>query len=88
MRQYGGQVRFVVEDYGASPLAERSGVDRYPALFVDDVLVARPEDFHGWGGDETGRYLPWTDPEQRKEFRHDVVRMIDMRLAGATTLSR
>lgn len=87
MRQYGGQARFVVEDYGASPLAERFGVDKYPAVFVDDALVARPEDFYAWGGEATGRYLPWKDPGQRKEFQHDLARMIDIRLAGGTLRS-
>jgi hypothetical protein len=88
VRRFGGQVRFVVQDFGASPLAERFGVDRYPAVFVDDTLVARPEDFYGWGGADAGRYLPWRDPEQRKEFQHDLARTIDLRLSGAVTLLR
>lgn len=87
MRQYGSESRFVVQDYGASPLAERFGIDKYPAVFVDDALVARPEDFYSWGAEETGRYLPWKDPEQRKEFQHDLARMIDIRLAGGTLRS-
>ena len=82
VRQFGTQARFVVEDYGASPLAERFGVDRYPAVFVDDALVARPEDFYEWGGAGAGRYLPWQDPAQRREFQQDLARMIDVRLAG------
>jgi thiol-disulfide isomerase/thioredoxin len=87
VRQFGAQARFVVQDYGASPLAERFGVDKYPAVFVDDALVARPEDFYEWGGAGLGRYLPWKDPEQRKEFQHDLARMIDIRLAGGTLRS-
>ena len=87
MRQYGAQAQFVVQDYGASPLAERFGVDKYPAVFVDDALIARPEDFYAWGGAGAGRYVPWTDPEQRKEFQHDLARMIDIRLAGGTLRS-
>lgn len=75
-------VRFVVEDLGNSPLAERFGVDKYPALFVDDALVARPEDFYSWGGPETGKYLPWGRTENRRRFQNDVRRMIELRLAG------
>jgi len=81
-RQFGTQVRFVVQDFGASPLAERFGVDKYPAVFVDDVLIAHPEDFYAWGGAAAGRYQPWQDPEQRKEFQHDLARRIGRRLAG------
>ncbi len=86
-RRYGSQVRFVIENFGASPLAERFGVDKYPAVFVDDVLVAGPEDFYAWGGADSGRYVPWGDPVQREEFQHDLMRMIDLRLAGAVNLS-
>lgn len=84
MRTFGTQAKLVVEDYGASPLADRFGVDKYPAVFVDDALIARPEDFYEWGGSGAGRYLPWKDPEQRKELQHDLARMIDIRLAGGT----
>lgn len=87
MRTFGSQARFVVEDYGASPLADRFGVDKYPAVFVDDALIARPEDFYEWGGPGAGRYLPWKDPGQRKEFQQDLSRMIDIRLAGGTLRS-
>lgn len=87
MRKFGTQAKFVVEDYGASPLADRFGVDKYPAVFVDDALIARPEDFYEWGGSGAGRYLPWKDPEQRNEFQHDLARMIDIRLAGGSLRS-
>lgn len=87
MRQFGGQARFAVQDFGASPLADRFGIDKYPAIFVDDALVARPQDFYAWGGPETGKYVPWKDPEKRKEFQHDLARMIDVRLAGGTLRS-
>lgn len=79
---FGGRVQYKVEDFGASPLADRFGVDRYPAVFVDDVLVARPDDFGGWGGPETGRYAPWQSLENRKKFSRDLKRMIEVRLAG------
>lgn len=87
MRKFGTQARFVIEDYGASPLADRFGVDKYPAVFVDDALIARPEDFYEWGGSGAGRYLPWKDPAQRTEFQQDLTRMIDIRLAGGTLRS-
>ena len=73
---------FAVEDFGASPLAERFGIDKYPALFVDDVLVARPEDFFAWGGPGNGKYLPWSEVANRRKFQRDVKRMIEVRLAG------
>jgi thiol-disulfide isomerase/thioredoxin len=75
-------VKFSVEDFGASPLAERFGIDKYPALFIDDVLVARPEDFYAWGGPGDGRYLPWSELANRRKFQQDVKRMIDLRLGG------
>jgi cytochrome c biogenesis protein CcmG, thiol:disulfide interchange protein DsbE len=80
--KYTDRASFVVEDLGASPLAERFGVDKYPAIFVDEALVARPEDFYAWGGPETGKYLPWKDVANRRRFQADLARMIDLRLAG------
>ena len=87
VRKYGERVRFVVEDLGASELADSFGVDKYPAVFVDDALVARPEDFYSWGGPETGRYIPWTDLANRREFQADLQKLIDIRLAGETVTS-
>jgi len=58
---FDGAVRFVAENYGDSALAKKFGVTRYPALFVDDILVATPDDFgfYGKGAAETGgRYAP------------------------------
>lgn len=86
--KYGSAVRFVVEDLGASRLAESFGVDKYPAIFVDDALVARPEDFYSWGGPETGKYLPWSDAANRRKFQADLAKMIDIRLGGGTIPSR
>ena len=82
-QKYGDRVRFVVEDMGASKLAESFGVDKYPAIFVDDALVARPEDFYAWGGPATGKYIPWTEMANRRKFQADLTRMIDLRLAGS-----
>ena len=79
---YGNRARFAVQDLGASPLADRFGVDKYPAIFVDEALVARPEDFYAWGGPETGKYIPWKDLANRRRFQADLRRMIDLRLAG------
>ena len=55
MAKYRQRVTFVNENFGASKLAERFGVQRYPAVFVDDVLIARPRDFgyFGEGGKRT-----------------------------------
>jgi thiol-disulfide isomerase/thioredoxin len=87
VRKFGDRVHFVVENFGASPLAERFGVDKYPAIFVDDALIARPEDFYPWGKPGTGRYVPWNDLANRRKFQSDLQRMIDLRLAGGTVKS-
>jgi len=87
VREFPGKARFAVEDFGASPLAERFGVDKYPAIFVDDALVARPEEFYGWGGPENGRYVPWGKLENRKKFQDDLRRMVELRLAGGQPAS-
>lgn len=82
---YPGRARFVDENFGASPLAERFGVTRYPAVFVNDVLVARPRDF-GFvaGGENPGRYTPWRNADSQARFKADLARMIDRVLAGGT----
>ena len=86
-RQYGEKVRVAVEDLGASKLADSFGVDKYPAVFVDDALVARPEDFYEWGGPPTGKYLPWKELANRRRFQADLRQMIDIRLAGGAIAS-
>ena len=81
--KYPGRVTFVSENFGASKLAERYGVKGYPAVFVDDVLVAVPRDFGYFGEVEgTGRYAPWRDAQNQAKFKADLVRMIDLILAG------
>jgi thiol-disulfide isomerase/thioredoxin len=80
-----GRVRFVEEDYGASELARRFGVSRYPALFVEDVLLATPKDFGFYGrgeGEGEGRYTPWRSAESHALFRADLERVIALLLAG------
>lgn len=81
--QYPGKVTFVSENFGASKLAERYGVKGYPAVFVDDVLVAVPRDFGYFGEVEgTGRYAPWRNADNQAKFKTDLTRMIDLILAG------
>lgn len=81
--KYAGKARFVSENFGASALADRFGVTRYPAVFVDDVLVARPRDFGFLGeGESAGRYAPWRNAASQAKFKSDLSRMIDLVLAG------
>jgi thiol-disulfide isomerase/thioredoxin len=62
-------------------LAERYGVKRYPVVFVNEAMVARPEDFGGWGA-TTGKYHPWKSPANQAKFKKDLARMIDLTLRG------
>ena len=81
--KYSGQVTFVTENFGGSKLAEKFGVKGYPAVFVDDVLVAAPREFGYFGEVEgTGRYAPWRNAASQDKFRTDLTRMIDLILAG------
>jgi thiol-disulfide isomerase/thioredoxin len=86
-RSYGDRVRFEVEDLGASPKSKRFGIDKYPAIVVDDALVSRPEDFYEWNGPKTGRYVPWSDLANRRRFQADLRAVIDARLAGRNVSS-
>lgn len=78
---YPGRVRFVSEDYGNSELARRFGIRRYPVIFVDEALLARPEDFGGWGK-ASGKYHPWREAASHARFKQDLQRMIDLTLRG------
>ena len=81
--KYPGRVTFVTENFGASKLAEKFGVKGYPAVFVDDVLVAAPREFGYFGEVEgTGRYAPWRSAASQEKFKSDLIRMIDLILAG------
>ena len=83
--KYPGKVVFVNENFGASKLAEKFGVTRYPAVFVQDVLVARPTDFGFFGeGEKSGRYTPWRNADNQAKFKVDLARMVEMALAGKT----
>jgi cytochrome c biogenesis protein CcmG, thiol:disulfide interchange protein DsbE len=81
-----GAARFVTENYGDSPLAKRFGVTRYPAIFVNDVLVATPKDFGFYGkgeGEGGGRYAPFVrNAANQQRFRDDLERVIDLLLGG------
>jgi thiol-disulfide isomerase/thioredoxin len=92
IQQYGGKVRFVVENYGDSALAKRFGVTRYPVIFVDDILLAKPKDFGFYGkgeGPDNGRYAPWVkNAANHEKFRTDLARLIDLELAGKSETAR
>ncbi len=75
----------MVENYGDSEIARRFGVTRYPAIFVDDVLVAKPKDFGFYGkgeGSGDGRYTPFKSSKSHELFRSDLSRMLRLVLAG------
>lgn len=85
MQEFGGKAKFVEENSGESELAERFGVTRYPAIFVNDILVATPNDFGFYGnqGGAGGRYAPWVkNAASQERFRADLARMINLTLAG------
>ena len=84
--ELGDRVKVVTEEYGNSPTAQKLGVRRYPVVFVDDVLVARPKDF-GFTGEEDkskGLYVPWREVANQQRFKEDLRRMVAMRLRGET----
>jgi thiol-disulfide isomerase/thioredoxin len=90
-KSFGGKVGFVVENYGESALAKRYGVTRYPAIFVDDVLVATPKDFGFYGkgeGQAGGRYAPLKSAQAHERFRADLTRMVELVLAGKKDAAR
>jgi thiol-disulfide isomerase/thioredoxin len=83
-KDFAGRVTVSVEEYGSSEMARRFGVRRYPVVFVDDVLFARPKDF-GFGGAADvsgGLYVPWLDPANQRRFKDDLRRAVTRRLAG------
>jgi thiol-disulfide isomerase/thioredoxin len=88
VRDYKGKARFVVENYGDSKLAKRNGVDFYPAIFVDDILVATPKDFYNPDEKATGRYIPLKSAASHERFRADLSRMIELILEGRKDAAR
>ncbi len=79
---YPGKVRFVEENFGDSELADRFGVEQYPAIFVDEALIANPWDFFEWQGMPKGRYVPWLEASSRERFVKDLETFVQRRLAG------
>jgi thiol-disulfide isomerase/thioredoxin len=66
-------------------------VTRYPAIFIDDILVATPKDFGFYGkgeGPDGGRYAPWRDAASHERFRADLARMLNQVLDGKRELLR
>ena len=80
---------FVNENLGASELADRFGVKGYPAVFLDDVLIVSPREFGYFGEVEgTGRYAPWKNAESQARYKADLIRMVDLILAGKKNVAR
>lgn len=64
---------------------------RYPAIFVEDVLVATPSDFGFYGkgeGKEGGRYAPLKSAAAHERFRGDLTKMIELVLSGRKDAAR
>ena len=81
--RFGDKVKFVTENFGESKLAEQYGITRYPAVFVNDILLARPNDFGFYGSDEkAGKYTPWLKAESQEKFRADLSKLVELVLAG------
>ena len=91
VQELDGTAVLKVENYGDSELARRYGVTRYPAIFVDDVLVATPKDFGFYGegeGKGEGRYAPIRSAESHQRFRADLRRSIELVAAGRKDAAR
>jgi cytochrome c biogenesis protein CcmG/thiol:disulfide interchange protein DsbE len=85
VQEFNGRARFVEENYGESELAKRFGVRRYPAIFVNDVLVATPKDFGFYGsgeGENNGRYAPIRDAASQTKLRADLSKAISLIVGG------
>ncbi len=80
VRRFGKQVRFESVDWGGSELPRKYGLTRYPVVFVDEVLVATPDDF-GWHG-KAGRNAPLKEPRNQERFQKDLVHAVETRLRG------
>ncbi|HMW00626.1 MAG TPA: TlpA disulfide reductase family protein [Acidobacteriota bacterium] len=81
VNRYPGKAEFVSLDWGNSELPKRYGITKYPVVFVGDVLVAKPEDFGGWGVTES-KYGPISEKANQERFKQDLARMIDILLAN------
>jgi thiol-disulfide isomerase/thioredoxin len=82
----------VTENYGDSQLARRFGVKRYPAIFVDEVLVATPKDFGFYGNGEGeksgGRYAPLKSAAAHERLRGDLQKIVKLVMAGRAADAR
>lgn len=83
--EYGERAEFVEETFSTSALARKFGIKFYPAVFVNEVLIAKPSDFFG---NQVGRYIPWRDPKNQEKFKADLKRMIQIALADEKALAR
>ena len=82
VQSYGGNVELVSEDWGKSALATRYQIDKYPVVFVDDVILAQPRDFYGWNEKVVSKYAPWGKAENQDHFKSDLKFMVDNLLKG------
>jgi len=82
---YGERAEFVEENFSESALAKKFGIKFYPAIFVNEVLIAKPTDFFG---NQTGRYIPWREPKNQEKFRADLTRMIEIAFKDAGELAK
>ena len=82
---YGERAEFVEENFSESALAKKFGIRFYPAVFVNEVLIAKPSDFFG---NQTGRYIPWREPKNQEKFRADLTRMIEIAFKGGGELAK
>lgn len=85
VHSFGEKAEFVEENFSASILAKKFGIKFYPAIFVNEVLIAKPSDFFG---NTTGRYIPWREPKNQERFRADLTRMIEVALNDAGALEK
>ena len=85
VHSYGDRAEFVEENFSESGLAKRFGITFYPAVFVNEVLIAKPSDFFG---NEKGRYIPWREPKNQEKFRADLRRMIEIALTDTGELAK
>ena len=82
---FGDKAEFVEENFSESALAKKFGIKFYPAVFVNEVLIAKPSDFFG---NQTGRYIPWREPKNQEKFRADLTRMIEIAFKDAGELTK
>ena len=64
---------------------------RYPAIFVDEILVATPKDFGWYGkgeGEGQGRYAPLKSAQSHERFRADLGKILRLVLGGRTADAR